>query len=115
MEGGEVKELTQQQAREFIAEKAGWCEFIEVNGSRLRAAPPGETLREDVPDYFNPEDREALFWMHKAEAVLHGHDWAKYTAFLERFTRGICAEISAPAPQRARAFCHVFGYEVNDK
>jgi len=109
-----MKPLTLQQAREFIAEKAGWCGFIEVNESRIIAAPPGETLREDVPDYFNPTNREALYWMHLAEKALNETQWHTYNAHLNHLTlrERLFATVSATAPQRARAFCQVFGFSV---
>jgi len=121
-----MKPLTLQQAREFIAEKAGWKKktvtidigFIESVDKEVPGweSPSGEEYAGDyhLPDYFNAVAREALYWMHKAEAVLTETQWHTYNAHLNHLTlrERLFATVSATAPQRARAFCRVFGYTV---
>jgi len=114
-----MKPLTLQQAREFIAKTSGWTNFLHVSDSHIRAIPPNDDLRQELPNVFDPNCREALFWMHEAEETLCGnlyklfndretHErWCAYQAHLRYCIR-------ATAPQRARAFCQVFGFSVED-
>jgi len=101
-----VKPLTLQQAREFIAEKSGWKPVTVVTSTGFAFSK--------LPDYFNADDREAFYWIHKAEAVLNETQWHAYNAHLNHLTlrERLFATVSATAPQRARAFCQVFGFSV---
>lgn len=115
-----MKEITEDEASEFIAKQAGWT--IRSGGGYYE--PPDHRARiaisNNLPNYFNDADREALFWIHQAEKTLDdgiedaGSLRYRYSAILYDATPAQEQPFRAPASRRAHAFLAVHGYKLKE-
>lgn len=124
-----MKEITEEEAREFIAKLAGWthygctgCGRIPCRCNDWLSADAGPSK---LPDYFNDADREALFWMHQAEKTLDRQQCSFYHDLLTQccVPHRECAEtgqwsgrwsFGASASNRANCFLEVHGYKLKE-
>lgn len=115
-----MKEITEEEAREFIAKQADWTEH-PVSG--YYATHDGKRCWfPSLPAYFDDADLEALFWMREAEMTLTPDECFLY----ERKLVDIIGHRTFPSDgakawywhasscERAHAILAVHGYKLKE-